>query len=119
MRSSSGLTRKLGILVCTLAASGPLAGCQSAGPRKVASAEPGLTVPIEPGASVAEGPARPASTLTWVDRHPLFSKPRDYYDSSGTNKVVKTAAAAVIGVPAGIFGELKQIVIGAPSDTRL
>jgi hypothetical protein len=68
---------------------------------------------------VVEGPARPASTLTWVDRHPLFSKPRDYYDNSGTNKVVKTAAAAVIGVPAGIFGELKQIVVGAPSDTRL
>jgi hypothetical protein len=49
---------------------------------------------------------------TWVDRHPLFSKPRQYYESTGNNKVAKTAAAAVLGVPAGIYGELKQIVVG-------
>jgi hypothetical protein len=31
--------------------------------------------------------------------------------------VVKAAAATVIGIPAGIFGELKQIVGGRPVET--
>jgi hypothetical protein len=85
------------------------AGCHTGPPRRTASAEPGLG---DPGATVVEGP--PAGTqLTWIDRHPLFYKPRDYYDSSGDNTLVKTAAATFIGVPAGIFGELKQVVSGA------
>jgi hypothetical protein len=61
---------------------------------------------------------QPPHEMTWVDRHPLFTKPREYYDSSGSNKVVKTAAATVIGIPAGIFGELKQIVVGTPAQPR-
>jgi hypothetical protein len=56
----------------------------------------------------------PSKSVTFVDRHPLFYKPRDYYESTNSNKAAKTAAAAVIGVPAGIYGELKQIVVGAP-----
>jgi len=56
--------------------------------------------------------------VTFVDRHPLLSKPRDYYESSGNNKVVKTLAAGVVGVPAGLFGELKQIVVGRPAGLR-
>jgi hypothetical protein len=90
-------------------------GCQSGAPRRVASAEPGLSPPAEPGATVVEAHPPSAPTVTWVDRHPLFSKPRDYYESSGNNKVVKTAAATVIGIPAGIVGELRQIVVGAPT----
>ena len=92
------------------------AGCQS-GPRSrsLASAEPSLSSP-DSGTTVAATP--PARTVTWVDRHPLFYKPRDYYESSGNNTVVKAAAATVVGIPVGIFGELKQIVVGAPSDTR-
>jgi hypothetical protein len=55
------------------------------------------------------------ATTSFVDRHPLFYRPRDYYESTNSNKVAKTAAAAVIGVPAGIYGELKQIVVGNPT----
>src|SRR5262245_2884320 len=66
-----------------------LAGCQGAGPpRRVAVAEPGLALPGDSGAAIAEAPpaARP---VTVVDRHPLLSRPRDYYESSGNNKIVK------------------------------
>lgn len=56
----------------------------------------------------------PGSGDTFVDRHPLLRKPRQYYDSTDSNKVVKTAAAAFIGVPSGIVGELRQIVVGVP-----
>ena len=57
------------------------------------------------------------SNTTFVDRHPLFYKPREYYESTSSNKAAKTAAAAVMGVPAGIYGELKQIVVGAPASS--
>ncbi len=89
-------------------------GCHS-GPstRGIATAEPGLSPPAEPGVTVVEG--KPPTTVTWVDRHPLFSKPRQYYESSGDNRVVKAAAATVIGIPAGVVGELKQIVVGTPA----
>jgi hypothetical protein len=92
-------------------------GCQS-GPsgRTVAAAEPPLVSPAEPNGTVVHAP--PPKTVTWADRHPLFTKPREYYDNSGNNKVVKAAAATVIGIPAGIVGELKQIVVGAPPDVR-
>jgi hypothetical protein len=93
------------------------AGCHSSpSPRPIASAEPALSAPTEPGATVVQ--TQPPREITWADRHPLFSKPREYYDSSGNNKVVKAAAATVIGVPAGIFGELRQMVVGAPPETR-
>jgi len=107
------LVRWLALAVST---AGLAAGCHS-GPssRTLASTEPSLTTP-ESGTTVAAAP--PARTVTWVDRHPLFSKPRDYYESSGNNTIVKTAAATVVGIPAGIFGELKQIVVGAPTDVR-
>jgi hypothetical protein len=96
-----------------------LAGCQSAGPHKVAAAaEPGLSGAVEPGATVVEAPVAPARTVTFVDRHPLFFKPRDYYESSGNNKVVKAAAATMIGIPVGLYGELKQIVVGTPVQSK-
>ena len=98
-------------LLMTLA----MAGC-SGGPSKrtVVTNEPGLsTVPGESGVAVIDSP-KPASSVAFVDRHPLFSKPRQYYTETNSNKVVKTAAAAVVGVPTGIYGELKQIVVGAP-----
>jgi hypothetical protein len=93
------------------------AGCHSgASPRPIASTEPGLIAPADPGATVVQN--SPPREITWVDRHPLFAKPREYYDNSGNNKVVKTAAATVIGIPAGIFGEIKQIVVGKPTDVK-
>src|SRR5262249_7709969 len=77
-----------------------LAGCQSGPSTKTrAAAEPVLSPPAEGGTTVVTAP--PSRTVTFVDRHPLLYKPRDYYDSSGDNKVVKTAAAALVGVPVG------------------
>jgi hypothetical protein len=106
-----GLQWTVVALVATLAAS----GCSAPSKRTLASTEPGLsTVPGDSGVVVADrGKPVPAGD-TFVDRHPLFYKPRQYYESTGNNKVTKTAAAAVLGVPAGIYGELKQIVVGTP-----
>jgi hypothetical protein len=75
---------------------------------------------VDRDAAVADGStaATPAQTITWVDRHPLFSKPRDYWETSGENKVVKAAAATFVGVPVGLYGEVKQIIIGAPASAR-
>jgi hypothetical protein len=51
-----------------------------------------------------------------VDRHPLFAKPREYYEGAGNNRLVKVTAATVVGIPAGLVGELRQIVAGRPPD---
>jgi hypothetical protein len=92
-------------------------GCAGGGPgRRVAVAEPGAALPGDADDTVVVSP--PARGVTFVDRHPLFSKPRDYYENSGNNKFVKTMAAGVVGVPAGIVGELKQIVVGRPAELR-
>ena len=101
-------TAAIALLALTLAG-----GCQGMGPRRVASAEPGLGGGLDSGTSVA---ATPAPSVSWVDRHPLFSKPRDMYESTNCNRVVKTAAAAVVGVPVGFFNEIKQIVVGKPGE---
>ncbi|HEU5115936.1 MAG TPA: hypothetical protein VFT74_04600 [Isosphaeraceae bacterium] len=79
--------------------------------RSLASAEPAY-VAGDP-AIVADVPA--ARPVTFVDRHPLFYKPRDYYETSGQNGLVKAGAATFIGIPAGILGEMRQIVIGQPA----
>ena len=94
--------------ICLFALAGALAaaaGCHSPGlaRSRPLAAEPGLEGTVEPG--------RP---VTFVDRHPLLSKPREYYDTAGGGKVTKTASGALLGVPAGIYGELKQIVVGKP-----
>jgi hypothetical protein len=92
-----------------------LTGCQASPSRRsLASAEPVLSPAAEGGAPVVvEGPA--PRSVTFVDRHPLLFKPRDYYENStSNNKIVKSAAAVVVGVPVGLVGELKQIVVGAP-----
>jgi hypothetical protein len=91
-------------------------GCQGMPSRRaaLASSEPSLNTPEEPGTANAH--TTPSRTVTWVDHHPLFSKPREYYDGAGTNKAVKVAAATVVGIPVGIVGELKQIVVGRPPD---
>jgi hypothetical protein len=97
-------------LVATLAAP----GCSTPSKRTLASTEPGLsTSPGDSGVVVADR-GKPVAGDSFVDRHPLFYKPREYYESTGNNKVTKTAASAVLGVPAGIYGELKQIVVGTP-----
>ena len=66
-------------------------------------------------AFVAVGPgAASPRRATFVDRHPLFRKPVEVYESHGSKPVCKAAAAAVIGVPAGIVGEIRQIIVGCP-----
>jgi hypothetical protein len=110
----------IGFLVCIY---GAVVGCQSAGPRKpIVSTEPGLASQVDSDSTVvaADGTrtVTPARTVTWVDRHPLFSKPRDYWDTSGDNKVVKAAAATFVGVPVGMYSEVKQIIVGTPTEPR-
>ena len=71
-------------------------GCHSpASRRTVVTPEPSLSGAVDRDAAVADGrtATTPAQTVSWVDRHPLFSKPRDYWETSGENKVVKAAAA--------------------------
>jgi hypothetical protein len=63
-------------------------------------------------------PDSSVKTVTFVDRHPLFSKPRQYWETSGDKKIVKAAAATFIGVPAGFVGEVRQIIVGAPQEER-
>jgi hypothetical protein len=92
------------------------AGCQGSGSRRATAPEPALTGNIDSNGTVAEAPQ--AKTVSYVDRHPMFSKPRDYWENAGDNKIVKAGAATFIGVPVGIYGELKQIVVGAPPETR-
>src|SRR5947209_6008336 len=107
-----GLHWTVAALLAALAAS----GC-SGGPSKrtLASSEPGLSAaPGDSGVAIVDRAKPVPGSTAFADRHPLFSKPRQYYENTGTNKVTKTAAAAVLGVPAGIYGELKQIVVGAP-----
>ncbi len=112
-------TRWLAICALILVA-GLAPGCKSSGTTRTASV-------VSPEPALADGSgansektieATPARTVTFVDRHPLFSKPRQYWDSSGENKVVKAAAATFIGVPVGFAGEVKQIFVGAPPETR-
>lgn len=47
-------------------------------------------------------------------RHPLFSKPCEYFDRAHGCCLHKAAAATLIGVPAGVVGEVKQIIHGCP-----
>jgi hypothetical protein len=97
-----------------------MAGCTSSPSNRasLAASEPALAVPGDPAPGVVA--VQPARTVTIVDRHPLLSKPRQYYESSGNNTAVKVAAATVVGIPAGIVGELRQIVVGsAPAASPL
>jgi hypothetical protein len=96
-------------------------GCHSSGPsRRVVTPEPGLSSTVEPDGTInsSTSPAVPMKTTSFVDRHPLFYRPRDYYENSGNNGIVKVAAATFIGVPAGIFSEAKQIITGTPPEPK-
>jgi len=101
---------------------GICSGCQGAGPRRtVVTPEPGLASAVDgDGTTAADGTRQlpPPKTIGWVERHPLFSKPRDYWETSGDNKIVKAAAATFVGVPVGFYGEVKQIIVGVPTEPR-
>jgi hypothetical protein len=108
------------IAIGTIVAAGAISlGCQGAGPRRtVVTPEPSLAGATDGDATLAGGTRTtpPARTVGWVDRHPLFSKPRDYWDTSGDNKIVKAAAATFVGVPVGMYSEVKQIIVGTPAN---
>jgi hypothetical protein len=121
MAPSGWTWRKLAVsaaLAC--AALGFQTGCQNGGQRRAAAREPALSGPLElgPPTAITESPAAPPKAITWVDRHPLFSKPRDLYEKTDSNPVVKTAAAGFIGIPSGLVGELRQIVVGTSPSYR-
>jgi hypothetical protein len=102
---------------------GLIAGCQSAGSKR-----PSTVVSPAPAVGDASGAdglssektisTAPVSSVRFADRHPLFTKPRQYWETSGDNKIVKAAAATFLGVPAGFVGEDKQIFVGVPPETR-
>lgn len=97
-----------------------ISGCQTAGARRPSTVVSPSTSVNETGdvageKTIAATPVRPTK---FTDRHPLFTKPREYWETSGDNKVVKAAAATFIGVPAGFVGEFKQIITGVPSEPR-
>jgi hypothetical protein len=94
------------------------AGCHGSGSRRASAPEPALSGALDQGQSAPIVDSAPSSSVSYVDRHPVLSKPREYWENSGDNKVVKAAAATFIGVPVGIYGEMKQIVVGAPPAAR-
>jgi hypothetical protein len=108
----------IGLIVCVY---GMSSGCKTNSPsssRTIVSPEPGVASASGSDGVVVEGSPPPVKTVSAVDRHPLFSKPRDYWESSGDNKIVKAAAATFVGVPVGVFGEVKQIIVGAPPEAH-
>ena len=80
----------------------------------VIGTSPGATI-VEPGVPAEPALVEPTNILSWVDRHPLLRKPQLYYDNTKSNKLVKTAAATFVGVPAGFIGEIKQVIVGKPT----
>ena len=109
MRGTHSTIRIWG-LVAALVVLGGTGGCRSGAPRRVASSEPGLS---SDGSTIADATSSGASQVSWVDRHPLFYKPREYFDSSGNNTLVKTASATFIGIPVGVIGEVRQVFTGS------
>jgi hypothetical protein len=56
----------------------------------------------------------PRRKANWIDRHPLFRKPGEVYDATPGSGLAKGLKATFIGVPMGIGGEVKQIIVGCP-----
>ena len=113
--------RSMGVLALSAVL---ISGCQTAATKRPSTI-------VSPSASVSDAgdadgvagektiaAAPPVRTASFVDRHPLFYKPREYWETSGDKKVVKAAAATFIGVPAGFVGEVKQIITGTPPAPR-
>jgi hypothetical protein len=118
-------TPRFGLWVVLLALL--VTGCQSSIPRRrpggLAANEPGLDGSANgsssgagSGSSIVEAPPARTRSISFVDRHPLLYRPRDLYESSGDNVIVKGAAATLVGIPAGLFSEMRQIVVGRPAD---
>ncbi|MBI1322329.1 hypothetical protein GC170_03950 [bacterium] len=57
---------------------------------------------------------KPVVGTRFVDRHPMFYKPGEYYTTTDGNAIVRGAKATFVGIPAGVFGEVKQAFRGVP-----
>lgn len=101
----------LGLLIIAVA------GCHSSGSRRAAPLEPPVSSSVGgEDRTIIEEP--PAPSVTYIDRHPILSTPREYYENStSNNKLVRAATATFVGVPVGIYGEVKQIFVGRPAST--
>ena len=87
-----------------------LAGCaRNKGKPSYVASEPGLD--MGGGTVVQSGPVVKTG---FASRHPLFYKPGQVYHNMGHGPITKTSAAVFVGVPAGVVGEVKQIVVGQP-----
>ncbi|HWE36564.1 MAG TPA: hypothetical protein VG406_08360 [Isosphaeraceae bacterium] len=110
--------RRRARLITTIAvlATAGILGCQGGTGgyrRSAAKPEPSLAAADEGGSGFVVSKPPPAE-ISVVDRHPLFSKPREVYNNAGSNKIVKVAGATIVGVPMGIAGEIRQILVGTP-----
>ena len=78
------------------------------------SADAQATVPTPDALAYQPSPMPPEvpPEKGFVDRHPLFSSPRNYYRDSSRNPVMKVLAGTFVGVPVGVWREGKQIVYG-------
>ena len=108
---------KLKFFVITTLATVVLAavpGCQSWGSRRgTVTDTPAISGLDAEGKAYLGAPSERMASV--VDRHPLFYKPRDYWENSSNNRIVKAAAATFVGVPAGIVGEVRQLFVGRPA----
>ncbi|RUL84325.1 hypothetical protein [Tautonia sociabilis] len=100
-------SRTIGMVLLALAA-GMTTGCH----RKEFLRN--QSIAMDPSIVASDPAAGVPNRVTFVDRHPMLRKPVEYYQSTGTGTAGKVAAAALIGVPAGILGEMRQIVVGCP-----
>lgn len=57
---------------------------------------------------------KPAGSSRFMDRHPMFYKPGEYYSTYDGNVVMRGARATFVGIPAGVVGEVKQAFRGVP-----
>ena len=75
---------------------------------------------IEGASSVGGGEIvvnnKPAGGSRFIDRHPLFYKPGEYYTTYDGNVVLRGARATFVGIPAGMVGEMKQAFRGVPKN---
>lgn len=98
----------LGAILLTVAS---VAGCQGGLNRRSSfAADP---VVIDDGASGGSAFDAAPRRVTWVQRHPLFFQPVEWYQRAN-NPVVGVIQGAVIGVPVGVVGEARQIIVGCP-----
>jgi hypothetical protein len=100
--------KKLAVLVGLMSATGCHCGssCRDTG---YGSSYRDADYGLPPDSQMA---AVPTNEKSFVDRHPLFSAPKNYYRDSGNNVVVKVLAGTLVGVPVGVAQEAWQIGYG-------